>query len=60
LFLIFFQLIFNNRLAATRKSSSARHSADAGRRVRAKLKRIEAQLINTGLILCYNIQFFNE
>ena len=32
------------------KLAANRHSADVGRRVRAELKRIEAQLINAGLI----------
>ena len=32
------------------KLAAQRHSADVGRRVRAELKRIEAQLINAGLI----------
>ena len=35
-------------------------AADVGGQVRANLKRIETQLINAGLMLCYNIQFFNE
>ena len=32
------------------KLAANRHSADVGRRVRAELKRIEAQLINAGLM----------
>ena len=32
------------------KLAANRHSADIGRRVRAELKRIEAQLINAGLM----------
>jgi hypothetical protein len=31
-----------------------RHSADVGRRVRAELKRIEAQLIDAGLMPDYD------
>jgi|TARA_B110000240_G_scaffold178965_1_gene208756 hypothetical protein len=39
-----------SRRRTKEKLAEQRHSADVGRRVRAELKRIEAQLINAGLI----------
>ena len=46
--------IARSRRRTKENLAANRHSADVGRRVRAELKRIEAQLIDAGLMPDYH------